>query len=80
MAGYEIRLLNQVGGLNRLLAETQMGHRHAAGLLGVIIKVCLRIHVGVVADDLDGVLVRAYRTVCAKAPELTVGGSLRSSH
>ena len=77
MACNKVCLVNQVGGLDRLLAEAEVGHRHAAGLLGIIIKVCLRIHVGVVADDLDGVLVCTDRSVRAKAPELAVDGSLR---
>ena len=54
-----------------------MGHCNTAGLLGVIIKVCLSVHIGVVADDLNGVLVCTYGTVGAKTPELTVGGSCR---
>ncbi len=55
-----------------------MGHGNAAGLLGVIIKVCLCIHIGVITNDLNGVLVSAYSTVCAQTPELTVGGSFGS--
>ena len=55
-----------------------MGHRHTAGLLGIIVKIRLRVHVRIVADDLDGVLVRAYRAVRAEPPELTVYGPLRS--
>ena len=53
---------------------------HTTGLLGVIIEVCLCVHIGVVADDLDGVLVGAYGTVCSQTPELAVGGSLRSRY
>ena len=62
------------------MSETQMGHGHTAGLLGIIIKICLGIHIGVVADDLDGVLVRANGTVCAKAPEFAVDGSFGSGN
>ena len=57
-----------------------MGHGNAAGFLGVIVKVCLCIHISVVTDDLDGVLVCTYGTVCAQTPELTVGGSLRGGN
>ena len=42
----------------------------AAGLLGVVLEVALRVHIGVVADDLDGVLVGADGTVGAQAVEL----------
>ncbi len=42
----------------------------AARLLRVVCEIALCIHVCVVADNLDGVLVRADRAVCAKAPEL----------
>ena len=62
------------------MSETQVRHGHAAGLLGIVIKICLSIHIGVVADDLDGVLVRTNGTVSAQTPELTVGGSLGSGH
>ena len=54
-----------------------MRHGNTAGLLGVIVKVSLCVHVCVVTDDLNGVLVCAYRTVSAKSPELAVDGSLR---
>ena len=70
MACNEVRLAYQIGGLNGLLAEAEVRHCDTAGLLGVIIKVCLCIHVGVVADDLDGVLVGTDSTVCAQTPEL----------
>ena len=80
VAGNKICLVNQVGGLDGLMSETQVRHSHAAGLLGIVIKICLSIHIGVVADDLDGVLVGAYGTVRAKTPELTVGGSLGSGN
>ena len=53
-----------------LLAEPEMGNRHAAGLLGVVLEVALAVHVGVVGDDLDRVLVRPDRAVRAVAPEL----------
>ena len=66
----EVRLAYQIGGLDGLFAEAEVGHCDTAGLLGVIIEVCLCIHIGVVADDLDGVLVGTDSTVCAQTPEL----------
>ena len=55
-----------------------MGHRDSAGLLRVIVEVGLRIHIRIVSDDLDGVLVRSDRAVRAQSPELTVDRALRS--
>ena len=57
-----------------------MGNRNTTGLLGVIIEVCLSKLVGVVTDDLDGVLICTYGTVCAETPELTSGGACRSGN
>ena len=80
MACYEVCLVDQVGRFDLLMTETQVGHGNTTGFLGVIIKVCLCIHVGVITDDLDGVLVCTYGTICTQAPELTVRGSLRSGN
>ena len=57
-----------------------MGHCDTAGLLGVIVEVSLSVHVSVVADDLDGVLVGTDSTVCAETPELAVDCAGRCSH
>ena len=80
VACYKVSLVDQVCGFDRFLTETQVRHGHTAGFLGVIIKVCLSIHIGVIADDLDGVLVSAYGTVCAQSPELAVDGAFRSGN
>ena len=77
MAGNEVGLVDVVRALDRLVAEAQMAHRHAAGLLRVILEVGLHVLVGVVADDLDGVLVRADRAVTAQTPELALDGAGR---
>ena len=77
MACHEVSLADEICGLDRLLAEAEVGHRDTAGLLGVIIKVSLRVHVSVVADDLDGVLVRTDSTVSTKSPELAVHCAFR---
>ena len=78
VAGNEVRVIDQVGGVDGGMSEAQMRNGYAARLFGVIGKVSLCIHVGVVADNLNGVLVGANRTVGAETPELTGGGSLRS--
>ena len=75
VAGHEVSLVDVVGAADGLVAETQVADGHAAGLLGVILEVCLNILVSVVADDLDGVLVCADRTVAAQTPELALLGA-----
>ena len=77
MASNEVRLINIVGAADRAVAEAEMRNRHAARLLGVVLEVGLHILVGVVADDLDGVLVRADRAVAAQAPELALDSPRR---
>ena len=57
-----------------MIAEAQVADGHAAGLLGVVLEVGLNIFIGVVADDLDGVLVRADGAVAAETPELAGDG------
>ena len=69
-ARYEVGFIDQIGRRNRCLAKAQVGYGDTAGFLGVVGKVCLGIHVGVVADDLDSRLVGADRTITAEAPEL----------
>ncbi|CDC68726.1 putative uncharacterized protein [Oscillibacter sp. CAG:155] len=78
VAGHEVSLVDVVRRLDGLVAEAQVADGHAAGLLGVILEVCLNILVGMVADDLDGVLVGADGTIAAQAPELALDGALGS--
>ncbi len=61
--------LNQICRTDRLVTKTQVALCDTAGLFGVIAEVSLRVHICVVTDNLDGVLVRANRTVCAQTPE-----------
>ena len=70
VAGDKVRVAHVVGGADRVLAETQVGLRNAEGLLGVVLKVSLAVHVGRLADDLDRVFVRADGAVRAETPEL----------
>ena len=77
VAGQEIRRLDEIGGADGTLAEPQVALGDAVGLLGVVLEVGLRIHTGVVANDLSGVLVSAHRTIGAQTPDLAghgVGG------
>ena len=71
----EVSLVDIVRRLDRLLAKTQVRYGYAAGLLGVVLEISLHIVVGVVADDLDRVLVCTNRTVAAQTPELAFDGA-----
>ena len=75
MAGNEVRFVDIVGALDRLVAKTQVRNGYAAGLFGVILEISLNVFVGVVADDLDRVFVRTDRTVAAEAPEFALDGA-----
>ena len=74
VAGNKVCFVDQVGGFDRMIAETQMRAGQTAGLLGVVVKVSLNVFVGMVTDDLNGVFVRANGTVGAQTPEFA-GGS-----
>ena len=65
----EVRLGDQVRGLDRARAEAQVGDGGGTGLLGVVHEVALNVQVRVLADDLDGVLVGAHGTVGTEAEE-----------
>ena len=80
VACYEVSLFDQICRFDRSLTETKVRHGHTTGFLGIIIKVSLSIHISVVTDDLDGVLVSTYSTVGTQTPELAVDGSCRSSN
>ena len=69
VAGHEVGLIDQVGRTDGRVAETQIGNGDTAGFLRVVAEVSLSVHIRVVADNLDGVLVGADRSVRAKAPE-----------
>ena len=70
MAGNEVCLGDVIGALDHLIAEAEVRDGNTAGLLRVILEVCLNVFIGVVADDLDGVLVCTDCTVAAETPEL----------
>ena len=70
VAGHKVSHGDIVGAVDGLMAKAQVGLGNAAGLLGVILEVSLSVLVGVVTDDLDGVLVGANGTIGAQTPEL----------
>ena len=80
MAGNEVSLVDIVGALYRVVAETKVGDGDTARLLRVILEVSLDVLIGVVADDLDGVLVGTYCTISSQTPEFTVCCSFRSCY
>ena len=75
VAGHEIRPRDVVGGADGRVTKAQVTDRDATGLLGVVLEVRLHVLVGVVADDLDGVLVRTHGAIATKAPELALDGA-----
>ena len=76
VAGDEVGLIDIVRALDLVIAEAQVADGHAAGLLGVVLEVGLHELIGMVADDLDGVLVGADGAVTAETPELAGDGAL----
>ena len=74
MASNKISALHQIRGADGRFAEPQMGFCDTKGLLCVVLKIRLRIHVRMVAHDLGGVLVGAHRAVAAQTPELAGDG------
>ena len=75
VAGDKVRHGDVIGGENGRAAEAEVAFRHAAGLLGVVLKVRLNILVRVVADDLDGILVGPHGSVGPQTPEFAADGS-----
>ena len=70
VASHEVRRVHQVSGADGSVSETQVRARETAGLLRVVREVSLTVLVGVVADNLHGVLVGTHRTVGTQAVEL----------
>ena len=69
MARHEVGLGTEVGAADQVRPEPQVRDGDRAGLLGVVDEVALGVVVGVAADDLDRVLVRADRPVGAETVE-----------
>ena len=69
MTGYKRRSCYEIWFINRLFAKTQMRHGHAAGFFRIIIEVSLRVHIRVIADNLDAVLFGPNRTVGTVTPQ-----------
>ena len=80
VAGNEVGHRDIVGGMDRLMSEAQVALGDAAGLLGVVLKIGLGVLIGVIANDLDGVLIGADRTVGTETPELAGDDALAGGH
>ncbi len=69
MAGDEARAVHEVGGADGARARAQVRDRDRPRLLRVVDEVALHVPIGLLADDLDGVLVGADGAVGAEAVE-----------
>jgi len=78
VARHKVRLVDEIGGFDRFFTKTQVGDGDTARFFRVIGEIALRIHIGMVTDNFDGVFVRADRTVGAQTPEFAGVGALRS--
>ena len=74
---HEVGRADEVRSQDGLVAETQVRAGVAARFLRVVVEVGLAVLVGVVANDLDGVLVGTHSTVGAEAVELGFKRALR---
>ena len=75
-AGNKVRLTDEIGCLDLLTAKTQMRDGDTAGFFTVIREVCLSIHLGIVIDNADSLLIGADSTVRAKTPEFALDSAL----
>ena len=72
MAGNKVRSVHLIGRTDRAVAETEVRAGEAARLLGVVREVSLTVLVGVVADNLNRVLVSTDSAVSSQAIELSL--------
>ena len=78
VASDKVGRVDQITGLNGLVAEPKVRNGDAARLFRIVHKVTLSVLVGVVADNFDAVLVGADGTVRAQAVELAANGACGS--
>ena len=60
MTGDVIRHIDEIGGLDEGIPESEVGDGDPSGFLRVIGEIPLCILVGIVTDDLDSILVRTH--------------------
>ena len=63
MAGYKVGHCDIVGAADRLMTEAQMASGQTAGLLRIILEISLYVLIGIISDDLAGILVGADSSV-----------------
>ena len=76
MNGHKVGRTNQVGSGQRAVAKAQVRAGVAARLLRVVVEISLAIFIGVVANNLDAVLVSTYSTVGTQAVEFSLERTL----
>ena len=76
MDGHEVGRADQVGSGQGVVAEAQVRAGVTARFLRVVVEVGLAVFVGVVADNLDAVLVGTHRAVGTEAVEAGLEGAL----
>ena len=79
MYGYKVCKSDQIRSADRLMPEAQMRDSDTTGFFRIVGEVTLRIHIRMVADNLDRAFVGADSAVTAQAPEFTAFGRGRSS-
>ena len=72
VASHEVRRGNEVSGVDRLVAETEVGASETTGFLTIVREVSLAVFVGGVTDDLHRVLVSTYGTIGTQSVELSL--------
>ena len=72
VASHEVRRGNEVSGVDRLVAETEVGASETTGFLTIVREVSLAVFVGGVTDDLYRVLVSTYGTIGTQTVELSL--------
>ena len=69
VASHEVRARDEIARFERFWTEAQVRGRNRTRLLRVIDEIALGKEIGVLADDLDRVLVRAHRAIGAETVE-----------
>ena len=75
--GNEVGFVNQIRRLDLRIAKTQMRYGNTARFFGIIGKICLSIHIGLVTNDFDSTFIGANCAIGAQSPELTRFGARR---
>ena len=69
MASHEISLIDQIGRMDGIWPKAQVRNRLCTRLLGVVYKITLSVVLGLLSNDLDGVLICAYGAIGTQPEE-----------